>query len=69
MGKRSTTPVVVAAATAVVAVGAVDDEDGIQWQRWRGRLMAVAAFDGVRRRRITDSWRGVALAFPPFIVQ
>ncbi len=45
--KRSTMPVVVAAAAAVVAVAAVDDEDGVQWQRWRGCLMAAAAFDGV----------------------
>jgi hypothetical protein len=45
---RSTTPVVVvAAAAAVVAVAAMDNEDGVQWQRWQGRLMAVAAFDGV----------------------
>jgi hypothetical protein len=51
MVKRSTTPVVVAAAAAVVAVAAVDDEDGVQWRRWRGRSMAAAAFDGVRRRR------------------
>ncbi len=49
--KQSTMPVVVAAAAAVVAVVAVDDEDGIQWRWWRGRSMAVAAFDGIRRRR------------------
>jgi hypothetical protein len=30
----------------VVAVVAVDDEDGVQWRRWGGRSMAVAAFDG-----------------------
>ncbi len=45
--KQSTMPVVVAAAVAVVAVAAVDNEDGIQWRRWQGRLMAVTAFDGV----------------------
>jgi hypothetical protein len=45
--KLSTTPVVVAAAAAVVAVAAVDDEDGVQWRRWRGHAMAAAALDGV----------------------
>ena len=39
-------PVVVVAAAAVVAVAAVDNEDGVQWWRWQGHSMAVAAFDG-----------------------
>ncbi len=49
---RSKTPVVaavVAAAAVTVAavvVVAVDDEDGIQWQWWRGHSMAGAAFNG-----------------------
>ena len=30
----------------VVAMAAVDDEDGVQWRRKGGRSMAVAAFDG-----------------------
>jgi hypothetical protein len=38
----------VVAAAVVVAVAAVDDEDGVQWRRWRGRSMAAVAgaFDG-----------------------
>jgi hypothetical protein len=28
------------------AVAAVDNEDGVQWWRWGGRLMVAAAFDG-----------------------
>ena len=29
-----------------MAVAAVDNEGGVQWWRWGGRSMAVAAFDG-----------------------
>ena len=43
--KRSTTQVAVAVAEAA-AVAAVDDEDGVQCQRWGGHSMVVAAFDG-----------------------
>ncbi len=59
--KRSTTPVVVVAAAAVVAVAALDNEDGVQWRRWRGHLMAAAAFDGVRRRSTAFDGDGVRL--------
>jgi len=40
--------VAVAAATmaAVAAMTVVDNEDGIQWRWWEGRLMVAAAFDG-----------------------
>jgi hypothetical protein len=63
MVKRSTTPVVVVAAAVVAAAAVVDNDDGVQWRRWRGRLMAAAAFDGdgVRRgRRLTKArrWQG-----------
>jgi hypothetical protein len=47
MVKQLTMPVVVAAAVAVVAVAAVDDEDGIQWRRGWGHSMGAAAFNGV----------------------
>ena len=34
-------------AAAAVVAAVVDDEDGVQWQRWGvGCSMAVAAFDG-----------------------
>jgi hypothetical protein len=47
MVRWSTTLVVavVAAAAAVAAVAAVDNEDGVQWRRWGGGLMVIAAFD------------------------
>jgi hypothetical protein len=35
----------VTAAVTVAAVAAMDNEDGIQWRRWGGRSMAVAAFN------------------------
>ena len=43
--KRLTTQVAAAVAEAA-AVAAVNDEDGVQWQRGGGASMAVAAFDG-----------------------
>jgi hypothetical protein len=36
---------------AVVAVAAVEDGDRVQWRHWRRSSMAVAAFDGIQRRR------------------
>ena len=38
--------VAVAAVAAMAAVAAVYDEDGVQWWRWGGHSMAVAAFSG-----------------------
>ena len=43
--KRLTTQVA-AAVAEVVAVAAVDDEDGMQWRQWGGRSIAAAAFGG-----------------------
>jgi hypothetical protein len=40
-----------AAAAVVAAVVVVDDRDGVQWRQWQGRLMAVAAFEGIQRQR------------------
>jgi hypothetical protein len=33
--------------TVQYEVVAMDDEDGVQWRQWRGRLMEAVAFDGI----------------------
>jgi hypothetical protein len=40
-----------AVASAAVAVAVVNNTDGIPWRRWRGHLMATAAFGGIQRQR------------------
>ena len=40
----------VAAAVVAMAVAAVDGEDGVQWRRWGGRLMAESAAQWTRLR-------------------
>ncbi len=43
--KHSTTQVA-AAVVEAVGVVVVENEDGVQWRRWGGHSMVVAAFDG-----------------------
>ena len=64
--------VAAAAVVAVAAVAAVDDEDGVQWWRWGGRSMVMAAFDGsvdglwigdVEAKMAIDTISGVTFPF------